>query len=109
MVGTPLIPVLAEQAKVDGIPFLGEVHLDHDKILVRLFHDVGLAEGNFLQGPAGGAPGGIEVDDHRLMRLSGIRQDLIRIGFPVYPRTTQRPGTQQEGGDGPHPPGRQWS
>ena len=79
--GTPLMPYWLSKRVYTGLLFLGQVHLDHDKILVRLFHDVGLVEGDFIQGPAGGAPGGIEIDDHRLLRLFGFRQELVRIRF----------------------------
>src|SRR3974390_2312951 len=85
--GHPFDAVQAEQPGIRRVSFLGQVHLDHDKIPVRLGHDVAMMESKFLQGPAGSAPGGREINNHRLLRLSGLSQDLIRIRLPGFSRS----------------------
>jgi hypothetical protein len=43
---------LAEQTRGFRVPFLGEVHLYHDKILVSQFHHIGVMKGDLIQLPA---------------------------------------------------------
>ena len=56
---------------------LGDIHLDHDKAILRLFDHGGVMKGGFVEFPAGGAPGRIEIDDDRPLLPCSLLENVI--------------------------------
>jgi hypothetical protein len=72
------------------ITFLGEVHLDHDKIPSRQLHHFGVMKGDVVQLPARGAPGGqsrahISITIYILILFAVKAKRAVPNGHFVYP------------------------